>query len=45
MHSLWYTIKYVFTLGGTIAAVGNEQLDFDSGQAILNDDRLLPALK
>jgi len=31
-------------MGGTIAAVGNEQADFDCGAGIANDDRLLAAL-
>lgn len=44
-YSLWSAIKWAFTLGGTISNIGPEQLEFDCGQVILNDDRLLPALE
>ena len=43
--SVWSAIKWAFTLGGTITSVGPEQQDFDCGQEILNDDRLLACLE
>lgn len=43
--SLWNALKWAFTLGGTITSVGPEQLDFDSGPGIINDDRLLASLE
>ena len=42
---IWYTIKLIVTLGGSIAPVGTEQQEFDSGEAIINDERLLAALE
>mmetsp|Transcript_976 Transcript_976/g.1746 ORF Transcript_976/g.1746 Transcript_976/m.1746 type:complete len:426 (+) Transcript_976:527-1804(+) len=44
LTNIWIVIKTVITLGGNIAPVGNEQQDFGSGEAILNDDRLLASL-
>ena len=38
-------IKYSLTLGGTIAETGDEQVDFDAGPAILDDERLLASLE
>ena len=43
--SLWTAIKWAFTLGGTITNIGPEQLDFDCGEGILGDDRLLASLE
>ena len=43
--SLWNALKWAFTLGGTITNIGPEQLDFDCGVAIQNDDRLLASLE
>jgi len=40
----WATIRWIITLGGSIAPAGSEQLDFGCGEGILNDDRLLPSL-
>ena len=42
---MWSAIKWAFTLGGTITAVGPEQQDFDCGEAVINDDRLLASLE
>jgi hypothetical protein len=44
LSSIWFGVRYIFTIGGSIANVGNEQQDFDCGQALANDERLLPAL-
>lgn len=44
-YSIWSAIKWAFTLGGTITSIGPDQQDFDCGQSILNDDRLLAALE
>jgi hypothetical protein len=41
---IWITLKMIVTLGGRMAPVGTEQQEFESGQAIDNDDRLLAAL-
>ena len=38
------TIRWIVTLGGTIATSGYEQIDFNSGEGVINDDRLLAAL-
>ena len=45
--SIWSTIRYVFTLGGAGNAQPNAniQMDFDCGEAIANDDRLLASLE
>lgn len=45
ISTIWSAIKWTLTLGGTIAETGDEQVDFDAGAAILNDDRLLAALE
>ena len=45
MTTVWSTLRWAFTLGGTIAASGLEQQDFDAGEAILNDDRLLASFE
>ena len=45
LSSVWSTLRWTITLGGTIAAAGTEQLEFGMGDAILNDDRLIPSLE
>lgn len=44
MNTIWYTIKWTITLGGTLANTGYEQQDFGCGPAIAQDDRLLASL-
>lgn len=38
------TLRWLVTLGGTITTSGYEQEDFDCGDGIKNDDRLLASL-
>jgi hypothetical protein len=45
INSIWYTIKWTITLGGTLANTGYEQQDFGCGTAIASDDRVLAALE
>ena len=44
IQHFWVTIKLIFTLGGTLGPVGNEQEEFDCGNAIDSDERLLASL-
>lgn len=44
LGKLWSTIKWTFTLGGTITETGDEQADFDAGEAVILDERLLASL-
>ena len=45
ISSIWYTIVWTVTLGGTLANTGFEQFDFGCGDAVMNDDRLLASLE
>lgn len=40
----WAVIRWIITLGGTIAPENFNQIDFGCGEAIINDDRLLASL-
>ncbi len=45
ISSIWSTIMWTVTLGGTLAQTGYEQLDFGCGEAVKSDDRLLASLE
>ena len=45
MKVVWSAIRWTFTFGVSLGSVGNEQIDFDCGPSILNDERILAALE
>jgi hypothetical protein len=45
LSSIWMTCRWALSLGGTIAPTGAEQQDFDCGEAVANDDRLLASFE
>lgn len=44
-NQLWSAFKWALTLGGNITETGDEQQEFDAGDAVKNDERLLAALE
>ena len=45
IYSVWSYIRWAVTLGGTLAPTGMEQVDFDAGDAVVNDARIMPMLE